>query len=307
MERDDYMQEKKRRLARALDHWEAMQYKYGTEDEIENGEQIGYRRWVEEVTSGDGTFLFNSTEPPLPHYYLYKMHFIELITAYPTDTIIPSLESSFYGDGIDLDYIEGLIDYFIECGVLTEGGPIVADDVTGLLRFYGEDCSVQELIEGGHDKQQIINSDGSIDIANRFQVVKNWVARKRQSAGYVDVLNTEKADTCINAALLSGPFDSLLLNYTLPELTALLIGLGLLSATTERATPAASPGAWVGVIHALLDEKRPRLKGSKAKIQNAFRVTFQAVVGERSVQNGLGKRGSDAEQFKDRALALLNK
>ena len=106
----------------------------------------------------------------------------------------------------------------------------------------------------------------------------------------------------------AGPFTKLLLNYTLPELTALLSELGLLDKLTGKATPAASPGAWVGIIHALLDAKRPRLKGgsNKAAIWRAFRDAFSAVGSDRSVQNGLGTRGSEAEQFRDRALALLN-
>ena len=106
-------------------------------------------------------------------------------------------------------------------------------------------------------------------------------------------------------SLSSQPFAPLLLNYTLAELTALLGELGLFDTATGRPTPAASPGAWVGVIHGLLEEPRPRLKGSKAAIWQAFSGAFGAVGSERTVQNGLGTRGSTAEQFKDRTLALL--
>ena len=97
----------------------------------------------------------------------------------------------------------------------------------------------------------------------------------------------------------------LLLNYSLAELRTLLTDLGLLDKGTGQASPAASPGAWVGIIHALIDEQRPRLRGSKAAIWRAFSRTFGAVVSERSVQYGLGTNQSEAEQFRDRALSLL--
>lgn len=104
------------------------------------------------------------------------------------------------------------------------------------------------------------------------------------------------------------PIAPLLLNYTMAELTALLAELGLVDTQTGREASTASPGAWVGVIHALLDEKRPRLKsGSKAAIQRAFSKEFNAQVEERTVQLGLGKRGSVGEQIKDRALRILNR
>ncbi|MGY2134729.1 hypothetical protein ACW9KT_21040 [Hymenobacter sp. HD11105] len=106
--------------------------------------------------------------------------------------------------------------------------------------------------------------------------------------------------------VLATLFAPLLLNYSLPDLIALLTELELLDATTKRATPAASSGAWVGIIYALLDEKRPRLRGSKAAIWRAFSKGFKAVGSERAVQNGLGTRQSEAEQFRDRALRLLN-
>ena len=105
----------------------------------------------------------------------------------------------------------------------------------------------------------------------------------------------------------AGPFPSLLLNYSLAELNTLLAELGLLSATTGYSTPAATSGAWVGVIYALLEAKPARLTGTKAAIWRAFSETFKAKGSGRTVQNGLGKRGSIAEQFKDRALGILNK
>lgn len=101
------------------------------------------------------------------------------------------------------------------------------------------------------------------------------------------------------------PFTKLLLKYTLFELTALLIELGVLDKDTKQASPAASPGAWVGIIYALIDEKGPRLKGSKAAISKAFNHTFGAVVSERAVQHGLETNQSEAERFRDRALSLL--
>ncbi|GAB3231259.1 hypothetical protein GCM10027346_17560 [Hymenobacter seoulensis] len=106
---------------------------------------------------------------------------------------------------------------------------------------------------------------------------------------------------------VTGPFDALLFNYSLANLTALLKELGLLNPDTEKATPAARPGAWVGVIYALLDAESPRLRGSMAAIRRAFISTFGAVVSERAVQNGLGKRESEAEQVKRNALSILNR
>jgi hypothetical protein len=100
------------------------------------------------------------------------------------------------------------------------------------------------------------------------------------------------------------PFDKLLLGYSLAELTTLLFDLKLIG-KDERATTSASPGAWVGVIYALLDEKSPRIRGSKSSIQRAFYKTFGAVVSERSVQDGITKSGSEAEDFRTRALAYL--
>lgn len=104
----------------------------------------------------------------------------------------------------------------------------------------------------------------------------------------------------------AGSFALLLLNYSLAELEAMLVELGLLDPTTSRATQAATPGAWIGVIYALLEAERPRLSGSKAAIWRAFSGTFGAAVSERALQNGLGTQGSTAEQFRDRALKLLN-
>ena len=101
-------------------------------------------------------------------------------------------------------------------------------------------------------------------------------------------------------------FVSLLLNYTVPQLRELLEELGLVT-SNGRAAPAASPGAWVGVIHALLEAQPPRLRGSKAAIRRAFCEALGANVSERAVQAGLGTNGSEAEQFRDRALAVLGR
>lgn len=100
------------------------------------------------------------------------------------------------------------------------------------------------------------------------------------------------------------PFSSLLLNYTVEQLTSLLQTLGLVD-PIGHATGAASPGTWVGVVHALRGASPPRMKGSLAENQRAFREMFGAIVSERAVQDGIGKRGSVAEDFRDRALSLL--
>ena len=108
------------------------------------------------------------------------------------------------------------------------------------------------------------------------------------------------------SAIPAGAFSSLLLNYSIAELTALLAGLGLISTTNGHATPAATPGAWTGIIYGLLEAKRPRLTGTKAAIWRAFSDTFKAKGSDRAVQCGLGKRGSIAEQFRARALSILD-
>ena len=101
------------------------------------------------------------------------------------------------------------------------------------------------------------------------------------------------------------PFPPLLLNYTLAELTALLGELGLLDTATGRPTPAASPGAWVGVVHALLHPGRPRLRPNMAAVGRALKVVFGAQVSESALQAGTGRKGGESEQVKGRTLALL--
>lgn len=98
------------------------------------------------------------------------------------------------------------------------------------------------------------------------------------------------------------PFAPLLLNYTVGELTALLTALGLL-APNGQATPAASSGAWVGVFYALQETRR--IIDNKAGAGRAFCKVFGANVSGRALQNGLGRRGGEAEQVKDSALKHL--
>lgn len=99
----------------------------------------------------------------------------------------------------------------------------------------------------------------------------------------------------------------LLLNYTEEALAALLIELGLLDAGTKQAAPAASPGAWVGIIHALLEAEPPRARDNKAALGRALREVFGADLKERTSQAGLGKNGSEAEKVRDRALTILRR
>ncbi|MEJ7662971.1 MAG: hypothetical protein WKG07_27160 [Hymenobacter sp.] len=101
------------------------------------------------------------------------------------------------------------------------------------------------------------------------------------------------------------PVCPLLLNYSLTALTALLSELGLLDAATGRPTLAARPGAWVGVVHGLLNAPLPRLRNNMAAIRRALVDVFGAQVSESLLQAGVSKRGSESEQFRDRTLALL--
>ena len=112
-------------------------------------------------------------------------------------------------------------------------------------------------------------------------------------------------DTSQQIPLPAAPFAPLLLNYTESELTGLLTKLGLVG-VDGQATPAASPGAWVGVFYALLEAEPSRITDNKAGASRAFRAVFGAEVSGRAIQNGLGKQKSEAERMKDRALKLLN-
>jgi hypothetical protein len=102
------------------------------------------------------------------------------------------------------------------------------------------------------------------------------------------------------------PFEPLLRGYSLNELTTLLLELQLIGADKKEAA-SASPGAWVGVIYALLDKKNPRIRGNKATIRRAFHEVFGARVKERTVQEGITKNSNEAADVKARALSLLSK
>ncbi len=138
----------------------------------------------------------------------------------------------------------------------------------------------------------------SVNYQNSLQVIQLLTLRPASAEGTPESTFKPMAPEPLQA------FAPLLLKYTLPQLRELLQELGLV-ATDGRAVAAASPGAWVGVIHALLDVQPPRLRGSKAAIQRAFSGVFGADVSERAVQAGLGTNGSEAEQFRDRALAFM--
>jgi len=139
-----------------------------------------------------------------------------------------------------------------------------------------------------------------------------WMEKNASYQDYVRVLQllhrTSSPITCVDLAApttsQSNLFTKLLRNYTLEQLHELLQKLGLIGADGQ-AIPAATPGAWVGVIHGLLDAQPSRLRNNKAAIQRAFSGYFGAVVGERAVQAGLGKRGSEAERVRDSTLTLL--
>ncbi|RIY12355.1 hypothetical protein D0T11_04910 [Hymenobacter rubripertinctus] len=101
------------------------------------------------------------------------------------------------------------------------------------------------------------------------------------------------------------PFAPLLLNYSLAELTALLKELGLIDPNTGKATPAASPGAWIGVVYGLMEAAPPRLRNNKRAARQALVEIFGAVVSESALNKGLGKNRSEAERFRDTTLKIL--
>ncbi|MCB2380495.1 hypothetical protein LGH70_23075 [Hymenobacter sp. BT635] len=178
------------------------------------------------------------------------------------------------------------------------------------LRVYAE----QEKMNGVRLAVDLMEGNPSHAYPSEYQngrEAEYWmdkIASYRDSLQVLQLLNSSGAkSSCVDLAppLVSYHlFEPLLLNYTVDQLRGLLQKLGLV-AIDGRAMPAATPGAWVGVIHGLLDAKPPRLRNNKAAIQRAFREHFGAVVGERAVQAGVGKRGSEAEQFRDRTLDLL--
>ena len=145
-------------------------------------------------------------------------------------------------------------------------------------------------------------ADGKGFAAICWQIIRHWLDSVRGAApqpvwSSVTTINaTPKPDS---------PLDKVLLNYTVPQLTQLLIDLGLL--VDGKPAPAARSGTWVGVIHGLLDATPPRLLDNKAAIRRAFCEHFGAVVGERAIQDGPGKRDSVADRFRNDTLALLRK
>ena len=106
---------------------------------------------------------------------------------------------------------------------------------------------------------------------------------------------------------LAEPFAPLLLNYSLSELAALLTELGLVDKATGRATPAASPGAWVGVFHGLIEAEPPRMVDNKAAAHREFTEVFGAKVSESLLYKGLGKTGSQAEKTRFRVIEALKR
>jgi hypothetical protein len=144
-------------------------------------------------------------------------------------------------------------------------------------------------------------ADGKGFAPNCWEVVTFWLKTTRR----VQLTPTWHHIAATDAAPIpTSLFDSLLIGYTLQQLIQLLTKLGLLT-QDGQAAPAATPGAWVGVIHALLDAEPPRVRDNKAGIGRALREVFGADIKERTAQSGLGKNGSEAEKVRDRALAIL--
>ena len=200
-----YMHELDYRIKRALTHWEAMQDKYAETPEDAN-ESIGYGKWEKAVKRRDGSTLYHTYEAPLPHYYLYYSYFLELITSLPEHNIIPTIESTFHGDGIDLDYIEWLIKRYNEAGVLEKGGPIFTDDIDGMLLFGKEGCTIEHLTEIGIDEERII--DPECDIARRFEIVQGWINEKRHSPTYLPVIVTNDREVAEHLERIDEPAPS---------------------------------------------------------------------------------------------------
>ncbi|MBD2769666.1 hypothetical protein IC235_17385 [Hymenobacter sp. BT664] len=173
----------------------------------------------------------------------------------------------------------------------------------------------QEKMNGVRLAVELMDSNPSYAYPNEYKNGREAEYWMEKSANYRDSVRvlqllappTKPASLSTLATIapvLPHPFTPLLLNYSVPQLRELLEELGLVG-TDGHAVPAASPGAWVGVIHGLLDATPPRLRNNKAAVQRAFCEHFGAVVGERAVQAGLGKHGSEAERFRDSTLALL--
>jgi len=310
MNKHGYIAEKQRRETRALTHWEAMQDKYGIEV-FEYETHIGFSKWM---PRSEGFVSVFSIERPMPHYYLFRGYFLLLIADTPAYELLPTLENEFYGDGVDLDYIEGLLLEYEHDGAIDSQSTLVVDDKSGMIRRLSNQLVDDELAAAGVSSFLIVKGGQAFSV--RFEMIRNWIARKRASAGYVEVRQTPNdCDSPTHPApyyaselqspVASEPFLGLLLNYSPIELSKLLIELGLLTGE-GHAAPVATPGAWVGIAHGLLEADPPRLIGSMAAFAKALASAYGAKVSDRAIQNGLGKRGSASEKFRDRVLRILD-
>ncbi|MBF9221382.1 hypothetical protein [Hymenobacter ruricola] len=195
--------------------------------------------------------------------------------------------------------------------------PSFADELSAYQKSELKAYAEQEKMDGVRLAVELMDSNPSYAYPSEHKngrEAEYWMeksANYRDSVRALQLLDPSTTPASFSnlaavAPVLSHSFTPLLLNYTLPQLRELLQELGLV-ANDGRAVPAASPGAWVGVIHALLEAQPPRVRGSKAAIRRAFCEVWGANVSERAVQAGLGTNGSEAEQFRDRALASLDR
>lgn len=151
----------------------------------------------------------------------------------------------------------------------------------------------------------ILNPDSWYDV-HREALGLPWLQPKFQASYEAwHFYKNRPQKQCAPPVAAASPWEPLLLNYSLSQLTELIARMGLID-TTGQATAIATPGAWIGIIWALIDAKPARMKDKKAAAQRAVCTTFGATVSERAVQNGLGTRGSEAEYFYDSALEILN-
>lgn len=193
--------------------------------------------------------------------------------------------------------------------------PAFAEELSSYQKSELQAYAEQEKMNGVRLAVELMDSNPNYAYPNEYRNGREAEYWMEKSVNYRDSVRVLQllaplttsvpfSNLAAIAPVLSNLFTPLLLNYTVSQLRELLQELGLV-ASDGRVVPAASPGAWVGVIHALLETQPPRVRGSKAAIRRAFCEVLGANVSERAVQAGLGTNGSEAEQFRDRALVAL--
>jgi hypothetical protein len=313
MNQSEYIAEKQRRQFKGLSHWEAMLFKY---------DDAGFSTW------GWGN-------TPLPHYYLYEGYFLFLIADTPARELLPQLEYVFYGDAVDLDYLEGLLLGYEEAGVLASVNPIAVNDVTGdviLLDDQGNApfkvmMPVDDQEEAGTEAIAIgaqVAVKAGQNLAARFEIIRNWIGRKRASTKYVELHITEEeaeasdtnlATTTEDSNQLSNSkeakWDRLLLkkgSYSLADLDELLVKMKLIKSLEPREYDRPLLGQVLIGVREALRTKHILLSHDNAKFAEIIEEHYgKRVANFNTVTRGYRELRPEAAAAYSDALLLLSK